>query len=304
MHLHRRRAAFFSLISSAALVSASLAGTPVLRTAPPAPAPEPLSGERFRIVLSSQYEFSDDSPAGPGGDTLHSRVTIPFYLPINDSWRVIGLVRGGFSDYESNPFGADDFQAWDVGALVTVEHDITDAWSVAIGGIAGASWEDGASFSDSLNFGGLVMAGYRFSPTLKVGLGALYLNRTNEDPLVIPAVGLEWKASDLLAITLYGLDLRAQYELSSAWSVYLRGEYDPNSALLENRQGSDNDSFDDQGFRAAGGVQWTPIPSFSLSLEGGFAFHEYTLRNDQEQVLAKDRMDPAPFVGVSARLSF
>lgn len=302
MHLHRRPAALFSLISSAALVSASFAGTPVSRSAPPAP--EPASEERFRIVLSSQYDISDDSPAGPGGDTIHSRITVPFYIPINEDWRVIGLVRGGFSDYESNPFGADDFQTWDAGALITVEHDFTDAWSGVIGGIASASWEDGASFSDSLNGGGLVMAGYRFSPTLKVGIGALYLTRTNEDALVIPVVGLEWKATDQLAITLYGLELRAQYELSSAWSLYLRGEYDPNGALLQNRKGSEADSFDDLGFRAAGGVQWTPAPSFSLSLEGGYAFHEYTLRNDREEELAKDRLDPAPFVGVTARLSF
>ena len=39
-------------------------------------------------------------------------------------------------------------------------------------------------------------------------------------------------------------------------------------------------------------------------MEGGVAFHEYTLRNDREEILAKDRVDPAPFVGVSARLSF
>jgi hypothetical protein len=88
------------------------------------------------------------------------------------------------------------------------------------------------------------------------------------------------------------------------WSLYLRGEFDPSGARLEPRANTDAVSFDDQGFRAAGGLKWTPCPSFSLSMEGGVAFHEYTLRNDREEILAKDRIDPAPFVGVSARLSF
>jgi hypothetical protein len=155
-----------------------------------------------------------------------------------------------------------------------------------------------------LNGGGLVMAGYRFSPTLKIGLGGLYLTRQNEDPLVVPALGLDWQVAPQFNIKLYGLDLKAEYELSKAWSVYLRGEFDPNGATLQSRPGTEADSFDDQGFRAAGGLTWTPCASFSLSLEGGVAFHEYTLRSDREEVLAKDRLDPAPFVGVSARLSF
>jgi hypothetical protein len=148
------------------------------------------------------------------------------------------------------------------------------------------------------------MLSYKFSPTLTVGLGGLYLSRLNEDALVVPALGLDWQASEALKVTLYGLDLRAERTLSPEWSLYLRGEFDPDGALLERRPGSEVDSFTDQGFRAAGGLKWTPIPSMSLSLEGGVAFHEYSLRNDQAEELAKDRIKPAPFVGISARLSF
>ena len=148
------------------------------------------------------------------------------------------------------------------------------------------------------------MASYRFSPTLKVGLGGLYLTRLNEDALVVPALGLDWQVTEQMDIKLSGLDLRAEYDVNEVWSLYLRGEFDPSGARLVPRANTEADSFDDQGFRAAGGLKWTPCPSFSLSMEGGVAFHEYTLRNDREEILAKDRVDPAPFVGVSARLSF
>ena len=280
--------------------SAVLAGSPVM----PAGAVETTFTPNFVLDLSSQYEFADDSSAGPAGDVIRGRVSIPLFIPLSKDWRIIGVVRGGFSDYETDPFGGSGLQTWNAGGLITLDGQLTDTWSATLGVLGGASWEDGASFTDSLNGGGLIMAGYRFSPTLKVGFGGLYLTRTNEDALAFPALGLDWQVTDDFDITLYGLDLRAEYDLSSEWSLYVRGEYDPNGALLEKRKGSEADSFDDQGFRAAGGLKWTPCPSFSLAMEGGVAFHEYTLRNDREEILAKDRLDPAPFVGVSARLSF
>ncbi len=288
------------VLTLAATLSALPAGTGLI---PPA-APSAASPPSLVLDLSMQYEFSDPSPAGPGGDVFDSRVSLPLFVPLSENWRIIGVLRGGFTDYETNPFGRDGLQTWNVGALVTLDGQLSEAWSGTFGLLGGASWEGGASFSDSLNGGGLVMASYRFSPTLKAGLGGLYLTRLNEDALVVPALGLDWQVTGQFDIKLYGLDLRAEYDISEVWSVFLRGEFDPGGALLESRTNTDADSFDDQGFRAAGGVKWTPCPSFSLSMEGGVAFHEYTLRNDREEILAKDRMDPAPFVGVSARLSF
>ena len=287
-------------LTLAATLPTLQAGTGLI---PPA-APSAGSPPSLVLDLSTQYEFSDPSPAGPGGDVFDSRVSLPLYVPLSKNWRIIGVVRGGFTDYETDPFGGEGLQTWNVGALLTLDGQLSEAWSGTFGLLGSASWEDGASFSDSLNGGGLVMASYRFSPTFKAGLGGLYLTRLNEDALVVPALGLDWQVTEQFDINLYGLDLRAEYDITEVWSIFLRGEFNPSGALLRSRANIEADSFDDQGFRAAGGVKWTPCPSFSLSMEGGVAFHEYTLRNDNEKILAKDRMDPSPFVGVSARLSF
>ena len=288
------------VLTLAVTLSALQAGTGLIPPAAP-----PAGSPPFLVLdLSTQFEFSDPSPAGPGGDVFDSQVSLPLFVPLSENWRIIGVLRGGFTDYETDPFGGDGLQTWNVGALVTLDGKLNEAWSATFGLLGGASWEDGASFSDSLNGGGLVMASYRFSPTFKAGLGGLYLTRLNEDALVVPALGLDWQVTEQFDINLYGLDLRAEYDVTEVWSIFLRGEFDPSGALLESRANTEADSFDDQGFRAAGGVKWTPCPSFSLSMEGGVAFHEYTLRKDNEEILAKDRMDPSPFVGVSARLSF
>ncbi len=292
----------FALLALAAAASPLHAGSPAIPTTPPPGPTEPTP--LFVMEAGLQYEFGDVTPAGPSGDVIHSRISVPLFVPLSEQWRLIGILRGGFSDYETDPFEGDGLQTWDLGALITLDGQLTENWSATFGVLGSASWEDGASFSDSLNGGGLVMASYRFSPTLKVGLGGLYLTRTNEDALAVPALGLDWQVSEDLSVTLYGLDARAEYDLNESWSVYLRGEYDPGGALLKDRKDTEADSYDDQGFRAAAGVKWKPCSSFSLSLEGGMAFHEYTLRNDREEILARDRMDPAPFAGISARFAF
>lgn len=285
------------------LGSASLNAGAGVTPAPPV-TPAVKTTPRFILDLSTQFEFADPSTAGPSGDVIHSRVAVPLFIPLSDNWRLIGVVRGGYSDYETAPFDTNGVQIWNAGGLLTLDGQFNETWSGTFGVLGGASWEEGASFSDSLNGGGLAMAGYRFSPTLKIGLGGLYLTRQNENPLIVPAIGLDWEVTPQFDVKLYGLDLRAEYELNKVWSVFLRGEFDPFGAILKSRPDSEADSFVDQGFRAAGGLTWTPCPSFALTLEGGVAFHEYTLRNDREEILAKDRVDPAPFLGVSARLSF
>lgn len=282
----------------------AFAGTPAMGPTTPATSLQEEKSESFRIDFGALYEFGDTAAAGPSGEVFQSRVTVPFLVPLTESWRMLGLVTGGFSDYETDPFEGDGLQTWSVAALVTAEGQLTPEWSLTLGGIGSASWEDGASFSDSLNGGGLGLVSYRFSPTLKIGIGGLYLTRTNEDPLVIPALGLDWEPTENIKVTLYGLDLRAEYALTEDFSLYVRGEYDPGGALLKDRRNTEADSFDDQGFRAAGGVRWSVCRNFTLSLEGGVAFHEYTLRNENEEILAKDRIDPAPFVGMAGRLSF
>lgn len=286
-------------LAAVGLTSAALAGTPSSPVPEGSPAPP-----RFVLDLSSQIEFSDESPAGPGGDIYRNRAAVPLFVPLSEDWRVIGIFGGTYTDYETDPFGGDGLQTWKVGGLLTLDGDFSETWSGTFGVLGGASWEEGASFSDSWNGGGLALASYRFSPGLKVGLGGLYLTRINNDALFVPIMGLEWQVSPAFAVTLRGLDLKAELEVSPDWSVFLRGEFDPDGALLERRPGSAAESFSDQGIRAAGGVRWTPCPSFSLTMEGGFGFHEYTLRDDGGRELAKDRVDPAPFAGISARLSF
>ena len=147
------------------------------------------------IDVTSQYEFSDYSPAGPGGNVVETRVSLPLFIPLSKQWKLIGALGGGYTDYGTDPFGGNGMQTYKLGGLLTLNGQFTDVWSGSFGLLGGASWEDGASFPDGLNGGGLIDAGYRFSPSLKVGLGGLYLTRQNEDALIVPALGLDWQVS-------------------------------------------------------------------------------------------------------------
>ncbi len=277
-----------------------------LSVAPPLPPLPPTAPAAPRLVLDfeNSYEFGEDSPAGPGGSIYRSRVSLPFFVPLNRSWRFLGALRGGWSDYESDPFGGSGMETWNTGGLVSLDGDFSETWSGTFGLLGSASWEDGASFSDSWNVGALALANYRFSPGLKVGLGAFYLTRQGGDDLLVPALGLDWQISERFSLKLYGIDAKATWALNEVWSVYLHGEFDPRGAQLRERKGVAAESFRDQGFLATGGLQWTPCQAFRLSVEGGAAFHKYSLFDDAEVELSQDRLAPAPFVSLAARFSF
>ena len=286
------------LLAPAALCLLATSAWAGSASAPPAAPP------RWVLDFENSLEFGEDSPAGPGGAIFRSQVSLPLCVPLSSTWRLIGALRGGWSDYESDPFGGSGMETWETGGLVALDGDFSQTWSGTFGALGSASWEDGASFSDSWNVGALALANYRFSPALQAGLGALYLTRQGGDDLLVPALGLDWQVTEQLAVKLYGLDLKATWELSEVWSVYCHGEFDPRGAQLRVREGALAETFRDQGFRTSGGVQWTPCRAFRLALEVGCAFHKYNLYDSAEVELIQDRLDPAPFISLAARLSF
>ena len=111
---------------------------------PAAPVLPPAAAEEFKpnfiVDFGAQYEFADDSLAGPGGDVLRTRITVPLFIPLSDRMRIIGLVRGGWNDFSSDPFGGDGMQTWNVGGLLTLDADLTDSWSGTVGVLGGGSW--------------------------------------------------------------------------------------------------------------------------------------------------------------------
>lgn len=300
-----------ALLASGFLCNAS-AGVEPPAGAPPLP-PAPLKEHTYeglgwlpfplQLELRGTGEFLDDSDAGPSGTVWRVGARLPFLIPCGDRVTFNGALSGRYSDYEDSPFG-DDFQAWNFGALAWADVKVTDTWSVIGGGLGSVAFESGAERGDSWNGGGLAGIGYTLSDSFKIALGAAVVTRTDDNEAVVPVVLLDWRISDDFFIRVLGLEGRAEYRLSDEWSVFAGAEYDPGAGTLKPRRGVEATSFRDDAIRAGAGVTWRFHKAASLTVGGGVAFHELQLRDERENELAKDHVDPAPYVSVKLTARF
>jgi hypothetical protein len=285
-----------TILPTSSAFAGSSAGAQITPAAP--------TGFPVTLEVSGQYEGLQQSAAGPSGDVWRSKAALPLYIPLSKHWRFTGGLSGAYSEYSSTPFSKDGVQLWDLGIAASLNGDLTDKWTASFGLIGSAGFEDGASFSDSLNGGGFASVGYRWSKTLKTSIGGLALSRNNEDALIVPTIGLDWQVSEGTLVRIKGLEARVQQRVSDGFDVFFRGEFDPGGALLKDRSNTPVTSFYDKGFRAGIGFDWNLNKALKLSVDGGVAFHEISTRDDNGTELSSEWLDPAPYASVMLTFEF
>lgn len=258
----------------------------------------------IKVEVNGLFEGLQQSNTGPSGDVWRAKVAVPLYIPLARHWRFTGGVAGSYGEYSSAPFSSNGVKLWDFSVVAGINGEITDNWTTSVGLIGSASFEDGASFSDSLNGGGFASVGYRWSKTLKTSVGGMILSRNNEDALVVPTIGLDWQVSAETLVRIKGLEARVQHGISDDFDVFLRGEFDPGSSLLKKRADTPVTSFYDKGFRAGVGFDWKINQGLKLSVDGGVAFHEISTRDDARRELSSEWIDPAPYASVTLTFEF
>jgi hypothetical protein len=288
-----------SLIFLSSLIS--YAGEPlksdIKSSAPPT---KPL----YRIELDTMVEFLDASPAGPSGDVWRTELSMPLFIPLSDNWRLGWSLSTKLSDFESAPFDEDGLLLWDFGTFASLSGKLNEKWSVAGSAFVSSTFEDGAGLSDSVNGGAGFAVGYQWSPTLRTSLGALYIHRSFGDSLVVPNIRVDWRISEALSFTISGLKTELKYNLTQDFGLLLAGEFYPGGGKLKDRKNTAARQFEDRAFRFGTGFSWQAAENLTLSLLGGVAFHEISLRDEDDNELTQEDLDLAPYVGLKASYRF
>jgi hypothetical protein len=271
--------------------------------APAEPAPHSLLRFPLTVELSGRVEFLDTSAAGPSGRVLNTKLGFPIFIPINETWRVTGGLSAELRDYERAPFASGGLRTWSIGTFLSLNGKLSETWSASFGALGSLSFEDGADLGESFGGGILATAGYRWSKSLQTSLGALYLIRTDDDPLLVPAIGLEWQATDRLLFSIRGLEAMALYELSDTWEWFWRANVDLSGARLRARAGTQAANFDDDAFRTGLGASWRPDDSWKVTMEAGVTRHWLTVLDDENRELSKGHVT-GPYVGLKVSAKF
>ncbi len=295
----------------------SAPSAPALPRTDPPPANSPAApgtppAWRLSLQLAGQHDFAAD--LGGGGESTVSRVgsELGLSIPAGEGRPNFGLVwESSFYDFDAPAVLSGGAEPWDETFELELRGSylgrIDDHWGYVVGAGVNSAGEEGAEFSDTVTFGGFAAATYSLSEDLTFSLGILVRERLEDDVLVVPIPGVEWKIDDQwrLSSGVRPAGLFLLYSPDEAWTLSLGGQYRSREYRL-----------DDEGFAPEGvgrdrripvefGVEYRPGRRVSISgFVGVNVWQEYEIDSRSGQSLGEDDSDPSPFLGAAIKLSF
>jgi hypothetical protein len=183
-------------------------------------------------------------------------------------------------------------------------------WTVLFAPAVEWSYEQGASTSDAINYGAVLVASRRFSPTLTLGAGAAVFRQLDETK-TFPFIAIDWKINDQWTLTnplpagpMGGAGLELTYEPGNGWEAGFGGAYRSYQFRLD-RNGPVPDGIGEQRFiplfvRLSRDFGATSVDLYAAALVNG----RLTVKNANGIELASEDYGTAPALGLSLRHRF
>lgn len=227
---------------------------------------------RLRVGFSTQqsfYEFSDVTTVVPGTD---------------DPW--------------------DHLQAYRLGGVLFWRANETWSW---FGGMeVRSAFESGADFEDTLELRGTGGAEYRVSESLQFTFGIAAGTRIEDDPLVIPILGIDWRIDEKTRLASRDLGLILSHEIAQDWSLGLFGNFEWRDWRLDDSRSTIPGGVAREK-RIVVGVEarYRPSNRFEFALEGGVvAWQKLKALDDDGRKVGDQDFEPAPYIGASVVFRF
>jgi hypothetical protein len=172
----------------------------------------------------------------------------------------------------------------------------------AIVEVAGAY---GADLGDSVTYGGYGGVRYQASETFAVTAGVIVKTRLEDDAIVVPLLGLNWKIDEKLSLSSEGLGARLAAKVSPQWTVSVFGRWELREYRLEDDGAIPDGIVRDTRVPVGAGVTWSPTERVSVTLSGGVVVYQRFQFDDRDgNGVANDRTRGAGFVGVRGEIRF
>jgi len=234
---------------------------------------------------------------GAIGDRAALSVTVGFEPTYYDFRNAPGLIPG-----TNDPIS--DVYLFRVSPRFTMA--INEEWSWFAGLDARVAGESDARFGDAFTIGGYAGASQKVNENFTYSFGVYAVQRMEDDALVVPIIGFDWKINDDLRFESIGTGLKLTSAINETLEVAALGYWDRREYRLDrNHSQLPNGVFREQ--RVPVGVQlaWKPDPAVRVTLEGGaVVWQEYRVLNSNGARVSKLETDPAPYISLNAVFRF
>lgn len=187
----------------------------------------------------------------------------------------------------------------------SASYRIDDTWGVRVGALLRFAGQPDADVGKSFTGGGFAAASYTVSPDLAFSFGVAGYTRLEQDGIIIPVIGLHWRASDKVDVDVNDTTATITAKLNEGWSLALVGGWEQRDFRLSDSgplpDGAVKDLLVNVGVRLA----WRPSSAIELALEGGgVVYQNYQARDSSGHKVGDVDTDPAPYIALRATISF
>jgi hypothetical protein len=271
---------------------------------------------RLSASASSSYQFKSNLDGGGDVSIVRYGVAVGGSTPLSDRTAVGVRVTYDREEYNfsdargfvvSNPWS----QINRLGLGMRLGYRLTDQWSVGGGPMVQYAGENGASFGDSLIYGGIVSAVYRANPNFMIGFGAGVFYRI-EETRVFPSLIVSWKINDRLRIgNAYHLGpsgpvgLELSCKLDENWEVAAGGGHRSSRFRLDTDGSTPGGIGENRSWPVYARFSRKLGSALHLDLYGGAAFAgEIKLQDSTGRDINSISYNTTPLVGFNLRAGF
>lgn len=267
----------------------------------PADESDPSSTVDWSLALDGFMTYDDpgDLESG-GGDVQVTRGAAEFRLDATPLGEIEWSVSGGYehSDYDfttgatpligGSSILVESVRAFDLswdGSLRVDEH-----WTIFGGFGASIAGATGADFSDMVNFGGRIGAGYRVSDDLALGLGVFVREDFAEGVEVLPLFLVDWRLNDDLAFALEGPQAELVWSASESLRLSAFAAFEIRAYALADDGIVPNGVFNDERVVVGVGADWRVASDVRLRGRiGAIVSQEFDVENaNGEEVITAE----------------
>lgn len=258
------------------------------------------------FTLDTTYQSTLDYEDGSGGlETFEVRTVAPFAKWRSGNWLLGSSLKYSWTHADFGPV-----QKLGTRELQTVEVQLFAAWQVkdspwwALGFVKpGVATDFQDLGSDGFTASGLVLVGYRWSPTLDLAVGA-FANYSLGEANALGAIGLIWQPNDQWIVQATPPIVAIGWRPSREWAVGVVS-YPAGGGWEVGDEGDEVRQVDLSLWRAALSVERRFGDHWRVSARAGVAFGgELELRDAEARVLSDTDLDPAPFGALAVKWAF
>jgi hypothetical protein len=307
-------AAIFCLNASALL--AQDAFEPSEATVPEPETPESNLAEKaslkFSLEIFGEHAFERDM--GDGGTVSSTREGVRFSFAdrVGDRGRLTLSFSAEGVQYDFNDiprlFNGDSGGESDLYAIRFAPvyfHEIDELWGWLLGGALQLTGGKDALTEDALAGGFFIAGRKQINQNFALALGVSMFTRLEDDPVVVPYIGIDWRINDrvTLASNALGIELSAQLEDDLVLNVF--GQFDTLEYRLADDSSIPDGVLQENLVNVGLGLDWTPKPEWTVGVQAGIrAFDRFKTQESNGDDFSADTADPTWFIGASLRFRF